>query len=158
MAERYGFINVPTAIWIDEDDRIVRPPDITPANDMFKDFTGIESEVHHDALRSWVRNGTLPLDTTAVVEHQHVPTEADEFARLHRRIAAYLHRSGDDDGAAGHFAAARDLAPWDWTINRGAMPLAGGDPFGQEFFDYMERWSAAGSPGYTWGNSVMKRD
>lgn len=157
VAERYGFINVPTAIWIDEDDRIVRPPDMTPVNDLFKDFTGIESEIHHDQLRAWVREGTLPLALDEVAEHQHPPTADDHLARLHRRIGAWLHRHGRDDDAARHFDRARTLAPWDWTVHRGSMPLTGQDPFGQAFFDYVKDWAAAGAPGYTWGNSVLRR-
>jgi hypothetical protein len=158
VAERYGFINVPTAIWVDEDDRIVRPPDMTPVNDLFKDFTGIDSDVHHDQLRAWVRDGELPLSLEQVAEHQQLPTSDDQLARLHRRIGAWLHRADRDDEAAIHFERARALAPWDWTVNRGSMPLTGRDPFGQEFFDYVKAWSEAGAPGYTWGNSVLRRD
>ena len=86
-AERYGFVNVPTVIWIDEDDNIVRPPDIAPGDDMCREFTGIDSTVHHDQLRAWVRDGTLPVDTDTCVENQNMPTENDQLARLHRRIA-----------------------------------------------------------------------
>jgi hypothetical protein len=158
VAERYGFINVPTAIWIDEDDRIVRPPDTTPANDLFRDFTGIDSSVHHDQLRAWVRDGNLPLPLADVAAHQNPPSEAAEQARLHRRVAAFLHRDGRDGPAGEHFARAAELAPWDWTIRRGSMPLTGRDPFGQEFFDFVAEWTAAGAPGYSWGNAALRRD
>lgn len=158
VAERYGIVNIPTVFWIDEDDRIVRPPDIAPANDLFKDFTGIESAVHHDALRAWVRDGVLPLGEEEVREHQQRPTEQDQVARLHRRVAAHLHREGRDDAAERHFARARELAPWDWTINRGSMPLTGLDPFGKEFFDYVRDWAKAGAPGYSWGNHGLNTD
>ncbi len=149
---------MPTAIWIDEHDCIVRPPDNTPVNDLFRDFTGIDSSVHHDQLRAWVRDGTLPLPLDDVAAHQNPPSEAAEQARLHRRVAAFLHRAGRDDAAATHFARAAELAPWDWTIRRGSMPLTGRDPFGQEFFDFVAEWSAAGSPGYSWGNAALRRD
>ena len=158
VAERYGFINVPSVVWIDEDDNIVRPPDITPVNDLFKDFTGIDSEVHHQALRSWVRDGVAPMTAEEVAANQHVPSDSDELARLHRRVAAHLHRVGNDEQAASHFERARALAPWDWTIHRGSMPLNGGDPFGQGFFDYVESWNAAGAPGYSFGNSALRSD
>ena len=34
----------------------------------------------------------------------------------------------------------------DFTIRRAAMPLMGGDPFGQEFMELYQEWNDAGSP------------
>lgn len=148
VAELYGIINVPSTVWIDEDDHIVRPPAIAPADDTFKDFTKIEAEVHHDALRRWVVDGEAPLTDDAVRERQKLPTPEVQAARAERRLAAQLHRDGRNDAAARHFARAMDLAPDDWTINRGSMPLRGEDPFGQAFFDFYQSWEAKGRPGY----------
>jgi hypothetical protein len=148
VAELYGIINVPSTVWIDERDRIVRPAAIAPADDKFRDFTQIDSQVHHDALRRWVVDGVLPLDDGVIRERQHAPTPELQEARAERRLAAQLHRDGRDDAAARHFARAMELAPDDWTIHRGSMPLRGEDPFGQAFFDFYESWEAAGRPGY----------
>lgn len=148
VAELYGIVNIPSTVWIDEQDRIVRPPAITPADDKFKDFTQIESQLHHDALRRWVIDGETPYDDAAIRERQRLPSPELQAARAERRLAAYLHREGRDEAAARHFARAIELAPDDWTINRGSMPLRGQDPFGQEFFDFYQSWEAAGRPGY----------
>ena len=143
VAERLGITNVPTAVWIDEDDRIVRPPVIAPVNDLFKDFTGIDSAVHHDQLRAWVHDGTLP--PTDAVEP---PSAAEQTARAERRLGAYLHRVGRPEAARACFERAAALAPMDWTIRRGTLPMQGEDPFGQPFFAFVEEWDAAGRPGY----------
>ncbi len=148
FAELYGAINVPTSVWIDEDGRIVRPPAITPGDDQFKEFTKIDSGRHHEALRRWVRDDVAPLSDEERLARQRLPTPELQAARAERRLAVHLLREGRADLAERHFARALDLAPDDWTIQRGTMPLRGEDPFGQEFFDFMTAWEARGRPGY----------
>ena len=148
VAELYGIVNVPTTIWIDEDGRIVRPVSIAPADNKFQEFTKIDAEVHNDALRAWVRDGVAPLDEDAVRARLDAPSFEVQQARAERRLAMHLVRSGHAEAGERHLAIALRLAPDDWTIHRGSMPLRGKDPFGQEFFDFYESWEAAGRPGY----------
>lgn len=149
IAEPLGILNVPTAIWVDEEERVVRPPVIAPVDDLWRDFSGIDSSVHHEQLRAWVRDGELPFALSEA--RARIPTvDPDEqLARAHRRLGALLRRAGRGDRALVHFARAAELAPMDWTIRRGTLPLRGADPFGQEFFDFAAEWDAAGRPGYT---------
>ena len=144
-AERYGITNVPSVVWVDEDDTIVKPPTIAPGDDQFVEFTRIESERHHEALRRWVRDGVLPDSAEPAAR-----TDAEQRALAERRVAAYLQRRGDVEAARRHLAAAQELAPWDWTVRRGGIAMTGGDPFlGEEFTSFWEEWDAAGRPGYT---------
>ena len=154
VADLYGFVNVPAAIWIDENDKIVRPADGTPGSDLFRSFSHVDSAVHHNLLRSWVRNNVRDLDDVQVRDFQLPPTQELQDARLHRRIAIALRERGepgDDVGSQMHLALAEKLAPLDWTIRRGNMPLVGVDPFGDEFFKFVGEWSQAGRPGYKLG-------
>jgi len=146
-AERYGITNVPSVVWVDEDDRIVKPPTIAPGDDQFRDYTKIDSEQHHDLLRAWVREGRLP--ESAAVEPS-VRTDAEQQALAERRVAAHLQRLGRADAARLHLARAQELAPWDWTVRRGGIAMTGGDPFlGEEFIEFWQEWDAHGRPGYT---------
>ena len=148
LAELYGVVNVPSTVWIDEDGRIARPPVIAPADDKFKEFTQIDSTAHHAALRRWVRDGVAPLTPDEVRARHEAPTPELQAARVERRLAMYLLRAGRADLAETHLARALELAPTDFTIHRGSMPVRGLDPFGQEFFDFWQRWEDAGRPGY----------
>lgn len=154
VADLYGFVNVPAAIWIDENDKIVRSADGTPGSDLFRSFSHVDSAVHHNLLRSWVRNELRDLDDAQVRQFQLLPTQDLQVARLHRRIAIALRdRNTKDDlaGAEKHLQLAEDLVPYDWTIRRGNMPLRGVDPFGEKFFEFVGEWSQAGRPGYQLG-------
>jgi hypothetical protein len=146
LGELYGIYNVPSVVWIDEDDRIARAPVIAPGDDMFRDFTNIDSAVHHEQLRAWVHDGTPPPPSGH--EEVMLPTDDEQLARLERRVGAFLARTGRPEAAEPHFARAAALAPMDWTIRRGTLPLRGDDPFGEQFFAFMGEWAEAGQPGY----------
>ena len=146
-AERYGITNVPSVVWVDEEDRVVKPPTIAPGDDRFAEFTRIDSAVHHEALRAWVRDGTLPASAELPPEPR---TDDGQRALAHRRVAAHLAGAGRTDDARRHLAAAQDLSPWDWTVRRGGIAMTGGDPFlGEEFLAFWEEWDGAGRPGYS---------
>lgn len=146
-AERYGITNVPSVVWIDENDNIVKPPTIAPGDDQFVEYTKIDSAQHHDLLRAWVKDGTLP--ESAKVEAT-TRTDEEQRALAERRIAAWLQANGRTEAARAHLAAAQKLAPWDWTVRRGGIAMTGGDPFlGEEFTTFWEQWDASGRPGYT---------
>ncbi len=147
LGELFGITNVPSVVWIDEDDHVVRAPVIAPGDDEFRDFTNIDSAVHHDQLRAWVRTGDVPEVEEAVRASQPLPTEAEQLARLERRVGAFLARDRRTGAAEAHFARASELAPMDFTIRRGTLPLRGEDPFGAPFFDFYAEWEAAGRPG-----------
>jgi hypothetical protein len=145
LSETYGITNVPTVVWIDEQDRIARPNSVSFGNDMFIAFHGIESEPGKEQIRQWVRNDAVPAHDgpdTGVADLSDDEVEA----RLRFRIATHLRRSGDEDGGAAQFQLAGELAPNDFTIRRAAMPLMGDDPFGEKFFALYGEWEAAGSP------------
>jgi len=147
-AETYGVINVPATIWIDEHDQIVRPPAMAPADDKFIEFTKISAEIHHDALRKWVIDDIVPMADAEIQERRIAPDPVLQLARAERRLAMHLLRNGDEHLGNAHLEEALALAPDDWTIQRGSLPVRGKDPFGQDFFDFYERWEAAGRPGY----------
>jgi hypothetical protein len=146
IAELFGVINIPATVWFDEDGTMVRPPTIAPGDDRFRQFSGIDASVHHDSLRRWVIDGEI--DESLMTRWAQPSSPDAGLARAHRRVAAWLHRNGLDELAAEHFEQAASLAPFDWTIRRGSMPLTGGDPFGQEFVSFWQEWEQAGRPSY----------
>ncbi len=146
LTELYAISNVPSVILIDEDDRIIQPNWNAYATNTFKEYTGIESADQVEIIRRWVIDGTpmMSADEAKVAVGDLSPEE--EQAKLYFRIANHLRKSGDEVGAARNFDRAGELAPYDWTIRRAMMPLRGGDPFGDEFFELAAEYNAAGRP------------
>ena len=65
VAERYGMVNVPTVVWIDEDGKVARSNDAQFGDDEFVEFHGKESGPHLEALRRWVVDGEAPVEGDA---------------------------------------------------------------------------------------------
>ena len=63
------------------------------------------------------------------------PSDDSQAARAERALAWALHEMGQTEAAERHFVRAGELAPLDWTIRRGSMPIRGMNPFGPEFFE-----------------------
>jgi len=137
-----GVVQVPSTVWIDEEGRVAKPPTIAPGDDQFREWTKLDADAHHEALRAWARTGD--------VARYEDPADDEDLrrARAERRLAAWLRRHGRAAAAEAHFEAAVALAPLDFSIRRASMPLRGQDPFGEEFFALWEEWEAGGRPGY----------
>ena len=149
VADLYRIINVPTGLWIDERGRIVRPNDAVFGSDNFSHMTGVTSGPHLDALRAWVKTGALPFASDADVRARQVmPTADEQRARAEYTLAWFLHRQGRTEAAERHFLRAGELAPHDWTIRRGSMPIRGLDPMGEALMPLWNEWVAAGLPYY----------
>jgi hypothetical protein len=138
VAELYEMVNVPTAVWIDEEGRIVRPAEPSGSNDGFRKMDretfalapeivaeyARRAQVYKDALRDWARRGAQSehvLSSSAVAERTRVPSDADSRAHACFALARWLAQHGRMDEARGFFDRAVQLAPDNWAIRRQAL-------------------------------------
>ena len=61
VTQKYHMVNVPTAVWIDERGRIVRPNEVAFIDDRFKSFTNMDSAPYVEAIRDWVAHGAKSI-------------------------------------------------------------------------------------------------
>src|SRR5262249_1775526 len=136
-------------VWCARPGRIARPKDGVFGGARSPALQGRPAAPHHDALRAWVRDGTLPFAGDAEVRaRQVVPTPEEQLARTEFTLAWHLHRAGRRDAAERHFVRASELAPHDFTIRRGSMPIRGLDPMGAASAPWFQGWLAAAKPYY----------
>ena len=79
---------------------------------------------------------------------QSLPTERDQQARALFSLGEWLFEQGRTAAAEKHFVRAGELAPHDFTIRRGTMPMRGIDPMGPQFREMLGAWTKAGNPYY----------
>jgi hypothetical protein len=148
VADLYNVVNVPTDVWIDERGRLARPNDVGFGTDTFRALTGIDSAAHLDAVRAWVTGRAAPLPDDRVRALQRLPVPSDQQARAEYALGRWLWERGRADAAGRHFDRAGALAPHDFTIRRGTMPMRGVDPMGPEFRRMFAEWRDAGQAYY----------
>src|SRR5688572_18082203 len=152
VADLYNMVNVPNAVWIDEEGRIVRPTETAGTGDEFRtmmDPGGIppddlarmmrRRERYLDAIRDWVRNGensefVWSPDEARAKARARAHTADDALAFAHFRFGTWLAREGRDDEAQAQLAEARRLKPASWAFRRQSWELeeigkAGGPEF-----------------------------
>lgn len=160
--ELFGIVNVPNAVWIDEDGMIVRAaepahPGRNPETESFRtiDVSTLppevaemllearkirtEPEVYVAMVRDWAEHGAASryaLSPDEVVRRSHARTDAEATAAAHFELGQHLHRTGDHDGAVAHWREAHRLAPDNWTYKRNAWNFE--DPVRQGRTDVYE--------------------
>jgi hypothetical protein len=147
VADLYNMVNVPTVVWIDEEGRIVRPQDVHYVSNEIASITQFHNRKPLAALRAWV-HGEAPAYPGDVVADTKVPTHDDQAARAAFALGWHLSQQGKADAAERWFVRAGELAPHDFTIRRGSMPIRDIDPMGPAFFEMVGSWAQAGNPYY----------
>jgi len=136
VAGLFNMVNVPQAVWIDEDGRVVRPVETAGMGENFRHGldreTGAmapEAVAKNDAIRNtylaalqdWAENGSSSrhvLDPAQARARVALPDANIEEAHVHFRLAQALLRRGRADEAAAPVERARELHPGSWSIWR----------------------------------------
>jgi hypothetical protein len=152
VADLYNMVNVPTVLWIDETGHIVRPNDVHYVSNEYSSYTKFHPRKPINALRAWVRGEASALSDElqgrSVDELVTMPTDTDQQARAAFALAWHLSKEGKTEAAERWFQRAGELAPHDFTIRRGSMPIRGIDASGPAFFEMRQAWAAAGNEYY----------
>jgi hypothetical protein len=144
--ELFGFINIPMAIWIDEQGQIVRPaesasierspmrdmeiPDGLPErlDKMLREVKKIpdNADDYRAAILDWAHHGAssrFALSPDEVVERsQPRPTTHAEAAACFE-LGEYLRRTVNEEAAVPWWRQAHQLFPENWTYKRQAWTL-----------------------------------
>jgi tetratricopeptide (TPR) repeat protein len=150
VTQKYHMVNVPTAVWIDERGRIVRPNEVAFIDDRFKSFTNLESAQYIDAIRDWAARGAKSIYalSEAELKARLKPVNDDRLqADAEFALGEYLFKQGKGADAIPHFKEAQRLDPDNWNYKRQAWALSDADrDYGTNFRKEVEKLN--GKPYY----------
>ncbi len=109
VTQKYGMVNVPTAVWIDERGRIVRPNEVAFIDDRFKSFTNMETAPYIDAIRDWAANGAKSIYVLSESEvRARLKPQSNDRVRADAEfaLAEHLYKQGKGVDAIPHFKEA----------------------------------------------------
>jgi len=135
LSSLYNMVNVPQAVWIDEDGKIVRPTESGGSIDILREFDteimGFKPEAmeraaaakatYTAAVKDWAINGKeSPYAFDPDASRGLVEPMTNNMAMAHTKfqLGQYLLKNGRGDEADGLFAECRDLHPYSWNIFR----------------------------------------
>ncbi len=159
LSELYGITNVPTAFWVDEEGRIVRPPESSSgasygsvfSHGRFDRAKGTLTEdgeaalrqalqPYRDAVADWVMHGSASrfgLSPETILERTTPPDGKRPEAAACFHLARYLFDQGQAQEAAPLFQRATELWP--------------------ESISYLRQWGDIEVPGSMGGERFFKR-
>lgn len=164
IADLYNMVNVPQAVWIDEEGRIVRPTETAGVYDTLKRMdpktfkipkadmakrTAVR-EHYIDAIADWAEKGAASeflASPGEISDKDLAPTAEVALAHAHFRLGQYLSQHGKSAEASDHIDEAIRLHPDSWTFWRqNGEKTEGGFAAGPEFMKRV--MDLAGKPYY----------
>jgi hypothetical protein len=136
----YNMVNVPTAVWINEEGRIVRPNEVAFVDDRFTNLHRLEAAPYLAGIRDWAERGDKsPFALSEDEVRRRLTQESPESALASAEFALgeYLYSKGLGPDAIPHFKEAQRLNPESWNYKRQAWALSDaerdyGTNFGKE--------------------------
>jgi hypothetical protein len=150
VAELFGVVNIPNAVWIDEDGLIVRPAETSPAPpsvgvqrapnqramenppkrivEMMTHASQIiyDAPTYEAALRDWIEKGVdseFSLAPAEVIDRSGTRNSDTSRGHAHFEMATHLELAGNHQAAIGHFRMAHELVPDNFAYRRQAWSL-----------------------------------
>jgi hypothetical protein len=146
----YDMVNVPTAVWINEQGRIVRPNEVAYVDDRYKSMHRIEAAPYLDAIRDWAANGDRSAFVLSEQELKErlAPQNPDHaLAASEFGLAEYLYRNGQGPASIRHYKEAQRLNPDSWNYKRQAWALSDAErEYGTNFMKEVQKLN--GKPYY----------
>lgn len=137
VEDLYNLVNVPQAVWIDEQGRIARPPETAGSTDHFRRMDLATRTMSPEdqaerlaarhaylgAVRAWVATGAhaLPADEARAGLPKVTPEIAEARARF--RLGLWLRANGRAAEGDRQMAEASRLHPESWSLWRQAADL-----------------------------------
>jgi hypothetical protein len=143
-------VNVPTAVWINERGRIVRPNEVAYVDNRYTNMHRLEAAPYLAAIRDWAANGDQSvyalseqeLKERLAPQHPEWALAAAEFG-----LAEYLYRHGQSAASIRHYKEAQRLNPDNWNYKRQAWALADAErDYGTSFLKEVQKLN--GKPYY----------
>ena len=114
-------VNVPAGVWIDEEGRIVRPPEV--AYSKTNKFLSIEvkGDDYVAGVRDWVEKGAASryaLKPEEVKKRLAPRAPEHDLADANFKLGVHFHAAGDAALADKYWAEAQRLRPESWNYHR----------------------------------------
>ena len=121
VSSLYHMVNVPTGVWIDEQGRVVRPPEVAYSRDVALLSIKVNGSDYVAGLRDWVDNGPESKYVMKPKElHNSLAAQPEELALAdaHFKLATYFKEHNEAQLAQKHWQKAQALNPDSWNYHR----------------------------------------
>jgi len=121
VSSLYNMVNVPTAVWIDEEGRILRHDEDAYSKSYTMGSMKFGNDVYRPAIYDWVKNGAQSqyvMDREQAIARIPKRSAQEALAEPTFKLGVWFHLAGDGDRANKYWDEAQKLNPASWNYHR----------------------------------------